>query len=174
MIRVRKRGEMVMGIERHRMLATVVEALSRAGLGFEPVPEEPAVKIVHRGASGSRDVIIFADEEKNAISFLCPRICQVAEEARDVLRAVNHVNASILMGKLIYIEKPGTVSAVLTIPCTHGGAGASLIMRALQTLFAVIDHAVPYLEGALGPADRRPEEKKPQPAARENDPANLN
>ncbi len=141
--------EVVMAGESNRMLDPVREVLVSSGLEFEKLEEEPAYKITHRRSGNTWDIIAFADEDLSALSFICPQVIKTDPGHTDVLRLVNHVNTNILLGKLIYLEEQGTISAVLTLPCGPHGPGRESVKRALRTILAVVEHVTPYLRNAL-------------------------
>jgi hypothetical protein len=157
--------------EQNRMLDAVKEVLTSSGLEFEKLMDEPAYKIAHRRARESWDIIVFADEELMALSFICPQVLKADPGHPDTLRLINHVNTNILLGKLIYLEEQGTISAVLTLPCGPHGPGREAVRRAMRTLFAIVEHVTPYLRSAMAAR----EESLPVPLTVPRiDPADIN
>jgi hypothetical protein len=163
--------EAAMAGDPNRMLDAVREVLLSSGLEFEKLVDEPAYKLVHRCARESWDIIVFADEALSALSFICPRVLKSDSRHPDVLRLVNHVNTNILLGKLIYLEEQGTISAVLTLPCGPQGPGREAARRALRTLFAIVEHVTPYLKSAMDAEEAAVPESAALPRV---DPADIN
>lgn len=146
-------------VEASRTIIGAVERVLRAtGCGFERIADEPAYKMSYASAEGSWDIIIFADEEKGVVSFICPEIFKSEKESPGMLKILNHVNSNILLGKLIYLEDQKTVSAVLTVPFSSGMAGTDSLRKALHSLLAVVEHAAPYIRSShAAPEGTRPE-----------------
>jgi len=156
--------------EKRRMMEAVRSVLSSTGMEFERILDEPAYKLVHRGSAGTWDFIVFADEEKNALSFICPKVYRVEPGHPETLRVLNQINANTLLGKLIFIEEQKTISAVLTIPLESGRIPPELVRRGLSTLIAVVEHVTPYIRSTHGE-----EEPASEPAVLSKaNPANMN
>jgi len=146
---------------RRRHVKGVERILREHGIEHVRLRDEPAVKLSCRGADGETDVVIYVDEAKAVMSFICPRLLRLEELPAETYRAVNEVNAKILMGKLICLDEQRTISAVLSVPLRPGGPAADDVMKGLLTLHAVIAHAAPFLRARLvdrtdGPTDNAP------------------
>lgn len=153
------------------MLSTVKQVLAANGMNYEKIPEESAYKLIYRGNGGVWDIIIFADKEKRAMSFICPQVYKAQARHPDILKIINHVNSNILLGKLIYMEKNQTISAVLTIPCNPRRVSAYYINRALQTIIAIVEHVTPYIKDNCDKHDQKLPESI---VLSKSDPANIN
>ncbi|MFH1438172.1 MAG: YbjN domain-containing protein [Pseudomonadota bacterium] len=127
------------------MLDAVKRHLSKSGWDFERISEEPAVKAVYRGCK-TWDIIVYADDEKSALSFICPQLAEAVEEDPGVFRMINAINANILVGKLIYLEDQKTISAVITVLCDPEKIEDETVLRPLSTLCMILEYTAPYLE----------------------------
>ena len=131
------------------MLEAVKHHLRKSGWDFEKISEEPAVKTVYRGCK-TWDIIVYADEEKNALSFICPRLAEAVDDDQDIFRLINSINANILVGKLIYLEDQKTISAVITVLCDPKRIEDDAVLRPLSTLCMILEYTAPYLDETRG------------------------
>ena len=130
---------------RRNMLDAVKHHLRKSGWDFERISEEPAVKTVYRGCK-AWDIIVYADEEKRALSFICPQLAEAEVEDPEIMRMINNINANILVGKLIYLEDQKTISAVITVLCDPKKIEDETVLRPLSTLCMILEYTAPYLD----------------------------